>query len=137
MNTSMKKPKMIAGIMLGVVVTVGVTLFLLEPWMKSWVAAFHQQAITRELANWERETSPITNHEEAVHAIEVMRYVERYYVPAKGYRSNKETEAALATQRQKTLEAIARTLEMYTGERWGTNISQWEQWRDQNTATRP
>src|SRR6516164_7385635 len=96
----------------------------------SWAVENHQRATTRELASWEQDFSHIRNKEEAIRAVDMLRYIQDYYVPGPGYRSDSTTESALQAQRQKTVSTIARALEQFTGERYGEDVDKWEAWRD-------
>jgi hypothetical protein len=96
----------------------------------SWAVGIHQKSTTRELAAWEQEFSQIRTKDEAIRAVGMLRYVQDYYVPGPGYRSDSATEAALQAQRQKTSSTIARALEEFTGERYGADVERWEEWRD-------
>lgn len=96
----------------------------------AWAVGIHQQGVTRELAAWEREDSQVHNQQEAFHAVDVLRYVQGYYIPGPGYRSNPQTEAALEAQRHQTMAALVRALEQYTGEHFGLQIEKWEAWRE-------
>jgi len=95
-----------------------------------WTVGIHQKSTIRELAAWEQEFSQIRTKDEAIRAVEILRYVQDYYVPGPGYRSDSATEAALQAQRQKTSSTIARALEEFTGERYGVDVEKWEAWRD-------
>jgi hypothetical protein len=66
---------------------------------------------------------------DAFHAIDMLAYIENYYAPGEGYRSDAETEAALQSQRKRTMAAIIEALERFTGERYGDDIKRWEAWR--------
>jgi hypothetical protein len=62
---------------------------------EAWAVGIHQESTTRELAAWEQEFSQIRNKNEALRAVDMLRYVQGYYVPGPGYRSDSATEAAL------------------------------------------
>ena len=97
---------------------------------QAWAVGIHQPSTTRELAAWEQEFAQIRTKDEAIRAVGMLRYVQSYYVPGPGYRSDSVTEAALQAQRQKTSTTIASALEAFTGERYGLDVDQWERWRD-------
>jgi hypothetical protein len=97
---------------------------------EAWVVGIHQESVTRSLADWEREVSPIRTKDEAIRAVDMLRYVQDYYVPRPGYRSDSATEAALQAQRQQTSNTIVSALEEFIGERYGLDVDQWETWRD-------
>jgi hypothetical protein len=78
-----------------------------------------------ELAEWEREYGTISSHEQAIRTVEMLEYVQNYYVPAEGYRGTAEVEAALKRQRQKTVDAFVNALRGYTGKDFGTNSAEW------------
>jgi hypothetical protein len=71
-------------------------------------------------ANWEREYDRVGDWQEADHAIDMLEYVQLYYVPGPGYRSHAQTEAALEAQRARTLAAIVACLRRFCGEDFGT-----------------
>jgi hypothetical protein len=111
----------------------GVVVFALYAvWnFESWAVGLHQKSITRELAAWEQDEARVTNWDEADHAIGMLEYVQNYYVPGPGYRSNPQTEAALESQRARTLAAIAVALREFTGEDFGTDAERWRAWRNE------
>jgi hypothetical protein len=82
------------------------------------------------LAAWERQYARIENDRDAFRGIDMLQYVQTYYVPGPGYRSDPATEAALERQRQNTVIAIVKALERFTGEAHGVDVSQWEAWRE-------
>ena len=49
-----------------------------------------------------------------------------YYVPAPGYRGPADVEAALQSQRQKSIERVVAALEKYTGLHYGVDPKRWE-----------
>jgi hypothetical protein len=97
---------------------------------ETWAVGIHQKSTTRELAAWEQEFSQIRSKEEAIRAVDMLRYIQGYYIPGPGSRSDSGTEAALEAQRRKTSATIAQALEEFTGERYGLDVDRWETWRD-------
>jgi hypothetical protein len=87
-----------------------------------WAVGLHQRSVTHELSDWEREYSEIHNPAEANRAAEMLQYIQGYYVPGPGYRSDRGTEAALEIQRKQTLDAISRSLEEFTAARHGPMV---------------
>ena len=71
----------------------------------------------------------VTSWDEADHAIGMLEYVQNYYVPGPGYRSDPQTEAALDSQRARTLGSIASALCEFTGQDFGTDAERWRAWR--------
>jgi hypothetical protein len=126
MSRRLKIPVVIAVSALAVAALVPLTWHRFE----AWAVGIHQRSTTRELAAWEQELSQVRTRDEAIRAVDMLRYVQGYYVPGPGYRSDPATEAALQAQRQKTLTTIARALEEFTGERYGLDVDKWEAWRD-------
>ena len=92
-------------------------------------ARAHMMGVTNELAKWAVEDSQIRSDQDAFHALDMLAYIQGYYVPGDGYRSDAETEAALESQRKRTVAAIIEALERFTGERYGDDLKQWEAWR--------
>jgi hypothetical protein len=92
-------------------------------------ARVHMNGITRELEQWAVEESKIRNDQEAFHAIDMLAYIQDYYVPGDGYRSDADTEAALQSQRKRTMAKITEALEQFTGVHYGDDLKQWEAWR--------
>jgi hypothetical protein len=95
-----------------------------------WGVGLHQQSVTRELARWEEEYAKVRSNAEAVRAIDMLRYIERYYVPADGYHSEPVNEAALEAQRRKTMSAIVAALEQFTGKPFGLDLAKWDACRE-------
>ena len=93
-----------------------------------WAVGFHQKSVTRELAAWEQDEARVTSWDEADHAIGMLGYVQNYYVPGPGYRSDPQIEAALDSQRARTLAAIASALREFTGQDFGTDAERWRAW---------
>lgn len=92
-------------------------------------ARAHMKSVTRSLAEWAVEDSQIHSNQDAFHAIDMLSYIEHYYVPGDGYRSDAETEAALQAQRKRTTDTIIESLERFTGEHFGDDFKKWELWR--------
>jgi hypothetical protein len=101
------------------------SLFLLGRAFPKYGVGWHQRSVTRELAEWERMFGKVSSQQEAVHAAEMMDYAQRYYVPAAGYRSTPEIEAALSQQRQKTIDAIVEALRQFTGKNFAADSDRW------------
>jgi len=101
-----------------------------------WVGA-HQRSVTRSLAAWAQEDSRVGTWQEADHAIDMLEYVEGYYVPGPGYHSDPQTEAALEAQRARTLVAIAAGLRQFCGEDFGADVCRWREWRKQHGPPPP
>jgi hypothetical protein len=49
-------------------------------------------------------------------------------VPGPGYRGSARTEAELEAQRTRTQEALAAGLQEFTGQDFGTDAAQWQEW---------
>jgi Sec-independent protein translocase protein TatA len=97
-------------------------------WIGRTIAGVHQRGITKELADWSMEYGRVETLSEAKQAIDMLGYIEQYYVPGEGYRSNPKIEAALEAQRKKTIEAIVRALQAYSGQDIGNDREAWENW---------
>jgi hypothetical protein len=65
----------------------------------------------------------------------VLEYTQNYYVPAPGYRGSPRTEEELQAQRARTEEAIATALRDFTGQDFGTDAAQWQDWLRQHGDT--
>jgi hypothetical protein len=96
--------------------------------VESRVVSAHQRDVTRSLADWEQEYARVQNKQDAVRAVAMLRYARAYYVPDDGYRGDPQTEAALESQRQRTMASIAHALEEYSGKDYGTSVEDWERW---------
>lgn len=83
------------------------------PLLVAKLLAAHQQSITAELAQWGREYSTIRDANEAGRSLEMLEYIERYYVVAPGYSSNPETDSRLDRQRDETMQSISRALDRF------------------------
>jgi hypothetical protein len=126
MSKRLKHAMVVAAIVFAVAMLVPFALHRIE----AWAVGIHQKSTTIELAEWEQEFSQIRSDYEAHHAVDMLGYIQGYYVPGPGNTSDSDTEAALQAQRQKTLNAIANSLEEFTGERFGLDVEKWEAWRD-------
>ena len=108
------------------------------PFIKERIEKFavgtHQRAVTHELAAWEQEYGKVSTRREAERAIDMLEYVQQYYVPSPGYRSDPKTETDLGIQRGKTLDAIVAALQKFTDQDFGADFEQWRAW---STKTRP
>lgn len=89
------------------------------------LVGIHQSAVTQELAQWKDEYSVVDSHAAAVHTAEMIEYVKNYYVPSEGYRGTPDTEKALETQRQQTIDAFVEALCAYTNEDFGEDSDKW------------
>ena len=92
---------------------------------ESWAVGVHQRSVTRSLAAWEVEYSQVRNDAEADRAIDMLEYVQDYYVPGPGYHSDARTEAALETQRARTVDAIVTALREFSGQDFGADAAKW------------
>lgn len=109
---------------------------MLARWSEGYLTDIHQRGVMIELESWERELAVVTTRKEAIHAVEMLDYVKRYYPATTGYQGDPKTTAALESQRIKTLQTIVAALERYSGEKFGWDIRKWEAWRDrQQPAT--
>ncbi len=93
-----------------------------------WAVGIHQRSTTKELADWEKEYGQIHTWEEAERAIDMLEYVQRYYVPGPGYRSDEKTEVKLEAQRARTVQSIVSALKGFTGQDFGASAEQWREW---------
>lgn len=85
----------------------------------------HQRNVTRELTEWKQTYGKVSSHHEAIRTAEMLEYVQSYYVPAEGYRSTPEIEAAQQIQRRETTDTFIEVLRDYTGKDFGTDSAQW------------
>ncbi len=112
------------------------------PRFEAWLVAFHHRSTSTELASWEEEFRHIESKEQAFRAIRMLNYARFYYVPGPGYRSDRGTESKLEKQRERTIKAIANSLEEYTGEHYGIDVEKWQKWaereeeKDRNSTNR-
>lgn len=82
----------------------------------------HQLSVIKELEEWGDNYSQIKTSQEAQKATEILAYIEKYYVPADGYRSDANTEQKLERQREHTMRRITDALEEYAA-RIGSNAN--------------
>lgn len=76
--------------------------------------AIHQRSVTQSLAAWGKEYSAIHDDSDAWRAVEMLEYIQSYYVVADGYRSDPATERALEEQRDRTMHEICSALDAYS-----------------------
>ena len=107
-------------------------IWILKPAIERRLVGAHQRSVTRSLAKWAQQDSNITNQASAIHAAEMVGYVSSYYVPGEGYRGPADIEAALETQRQRTIGQLVASLERYAGLGYGTNVERWTEWARQH-----
>src|SRR5262245_58258353 len=119
-------------ISVGAIVVVVLAVVLVAPYawrrVEEWAVSIHQRSTTNELAGWEREYGQVHTWEEAERALDMLEYVQRYYVPGPGYRSDEKTEAKLEAQRERTVQAIVSALKEFTGQDFGVGAEQWREW---------
>lgn len=94
--------------------------YLLFDAVSDYSVGIHQRNVTRELAAWKHEYGNVSSHHDAIRTAQMLGYVQHYYVPAEGYRSTKEIEAAQQMQRQETVDAFVAALQRFTGKDFGT-----------------
>jgi hypothetical protein len=82
----------------------------------------HQRSVTQSLADWAQEYSEISSDDDAASAAGVIEYVQTYYVVGGGYSSTPEENAALESQRKKTIQTLSNALETYFGRNPGTRL---------------
>jgi hypothetical protein len=94
--------------------------------------AIHMRNVTRELAEWQAryDGRELKDDGEAKFMIEMLDYVQWYYVPSGNYRADAATEGALQKQRSATTEAIIAPLRRYSREDYGTDVDRWRKWLD-------
>lgn len=115
----------------GVIVVVLAAVFLAPyAWRRldARLVGIHHQAVTAELARWENEYGRTQTWSEAMQAADMLEYVQHYYVPGPGYRSDEATEAELKAQRARTVQAIVAALKDSTGQDFGKDARQWREW---------
>ena len=95
------------------------------------LVARHMISVTQSLKSWGQEYSQIKNDTDAFRAIEVWDYMAHYYVPSEGYRGPAEVEGVLERQRHESVRVIVAALEKHSGQSYGTNQSNWQQWAEQ------
>lgn len=122
-----------------IVVVLAAVLLAPYAWrrLEAWAVGLHQRSTTNELAGWEREHAQVRNWKEAERATDMLEYVQRYYVPGPGYRSDEKTEAKLDAQRGRTVEAIVAALKEFTGQDFGSDHEQWREWLRKHRTAQP
>jgi len=106
-------------------VLAGICAYVVWPTILARTVAAHQESVTAELAKWGEEYSTIRDANEAGRAIEMLEYVQHYYVVAPGYRSDPATEVRLESQRTATIETILTALDQYVDEQDDRNAEAW------------
>lgn len=124
---------MLSAVVVVVSAVATLTIWILWPAIMTRLVGVHQRSVTSSLARWAQEDSIITNEPSAIHAAEMVGYINRYYVPGEGYRGPEQIEAALEAQRQHSIEQLAASLERYTGLSYGTNVERWSEWARERT----
>jgi hypothetical protein len=128
-------------IFIGVLVLAVLAAVLLAPyaWRRvcEWAVGIHQRSTTKELAAWEREYGKVHTRAEAKRAIDMLDYVQRYYVPGPSYRSDEKTEAKLEAQRARTVRAIVAALSEFTGQDFGEDAETWREWLRKDQEGKP
>jgi hypothetical protein len=102
--------------------------------VEDFATSVHQRGVTIELATWETEYGHVQSWEEARRSIGMLEYVQRYYVPGPGYRSDGETEERLESQRARTMQAIVAGLREFTGQDFGVDADRWRVWAEEARA---
>lgn len=125
---------LVAAALVGAVILVMVTMYI----HSSYGTAIHMRNVTPELADWQAryDGRELKDDGEAKSMIEMLDYVQWYYVPSNGYRGDAATEAALQAQRSATVEAIIRPLRRYSGRDYGADVDQWRKWLDRRGGTK-
>lgn len=108
-----------------VLIVIAISIWAVPAMFRSF-AAVHQRGVTRELAEWKLQYSNITSDEDAIRSADVLAYVQFYYVPSDGYRSDSKTEAMLEAQRSETVDALVAALKAYTKLDFGKDASAWK-----------
>jgi hypothetical protein len=119
-------------ISIGAIAVVVLAAALLVPYawrrLERWGVSIHQRSVTRSLAEWGSEYGQVHTWEEAERSIGMLGYVQWYYVPGPGYRSDEKTEGELEAQRARTVRAIISALKEFTGQDFGADTEQWAEW---------
>jgi hypothetical protein len=100
------------------------------------LVGIHQEGVMRELLGWEHEYGQMRNWHEAERAIDMLEYVQRYFVPGPGYRSYPTTEALLESQRRRTVQAIVAGLRQITDQDFGPDAQKWRDWMENRRRAR-
>jgi len=79
-----RKVRLVLISFLAVVAAGVVTVWMSLPRIERWGVGFHQKSVTRSLAVWGAEDARITNGTSAIHAAEMVGYINSYYVPGPG-----------------------------------------------------
>lgn len=116
----MRRHLLIVGLVL-----VPVVLFWGMLSLSNYMVGIHQRSVTQSLMDWKVKYSNIETHRDAVRTAEMLGYVQEYYVPAEGYGSTSEIEAALESQRQETIDAFISSLRAFTNEDFGNDSKKW------------
>jgi hypothetical protein len=130
----MRTSRTILIILLIVGVAWGAWGWFLCPLVSAYCVGIHQKNVTKELAKWGDEHSHITNDASAIQAAKMVAYMSWYYVPSPGYRGPADVEAALQSQRRKSMENIVAALEKHTGLHFGVDPKRWEKWAEEQQA---
>jgi hypothetical protein len=120
---------MIRALVIAAPILIAAILWYVATRWPEMAVAVHQRSVTRELAEWAEEYRLVRTWAEADRGINMLEYVQWYYVPAEGYRSDPSTEAALETQRTATVNSIVAGLREFTGQDFGSDLTKWRAWR--------
>jgi hypothetical protein len=99
-------------------------------WIQPRVVNVHQKSVTKSIATWGVEYSCIENEREAIAAVEILKYIEQYYVPGAGYRGTAAVEENLERTRADVVQKISNALANYSGTNFGTNALAWQNWAE-------
>lgn len=102
----------------------------------SYGNAIHMRGVTKRLAEWQVQYGQeIRDDRQARSAIEMLDYIQWYYVPQGSYHADPDTEDALQSQRLSTMETIAEALGKYSGKEYGVEVDRWREWLDRRRAS--
>ena len=94
------------------------------------------RGVTKRLAEWQVQYGQeIRDDRQARSAIEMLDYIQWYYVPQGSYHADPDTEDALQSQRLSTMETIAEALGKYSGKEYGVEVDRWREWLDRRRAS--
>jgi hypothetical protein len=112
-------------LVIGGITVVGICAYLIRPAIEAKLVAAHQASTTAELAKWGEEYSTIRDANDAGRALEMLEYIQHYYVVAPGYRSDPETEERLEDQRDSTMRRISVAFDQSVEREGGRNAEVW------------
>lgn len=119
------------------IIIVLLLLFLIYLLGMKFLVCQHQRSLIIELKEWQDEYSKIDTLDNAIDAIAMWEYMNRYYWPGKGYSCSQKMTLKVEDQYRMTIGAIVVALEKYSGLKYGEEYKKWKDWADGQKTEEP